>query len=440
MGNAQTAETARSRTLFFLLLAAVAARAVLLFIAAPSLLSGRSVNAAMFPDGYDLIAWNLANGLGYRMFEDTSLTMLRTPGFVVVLAGVFSLFGKSLFPVQLLNFSLSILTAMVVFHLAFRILRSEVGGAIAALIVLLHPATIVADSRGGPETMLMLLMVLTLWLCFVALEKPQLYRFALLGLTFGAMMLVKSSVALILPAVAAWEVRKRWASENRRPIVSGFILAGAVSGLCLVPWVARNFEISGEFVPTMTVGGLAAFQGQHVVRNIFDGKEHWILLEEAAEQQKAIAGQMGLPTKGHMFQQFYSVKDEVSFYSELGQRAMSGYMESPVLVAKAVAYNFVAFWVQGQTAKVSAGFALIATPFLLLVVAGIRDAWREKGDISLFSLSTVCYMLPHLLIMSLARYSVPVLPVLSVVAAGGLLSLWPRLRELSGARRFPWKW
>jgi hypothetical protein len=172
-----------------------------------------------------------------------------------------------------------------------------------------------------------------------------------------------------------------------------------------------------------------------VVRNVFSGKEHWVLLEEAAEEQKGIAREMGLPTKGHMFQQFYSVGDELSFYSELGRRAMSGYLDSPALVAKAVAYNLVAFWVQGQTALVSSVFALIALPFLLLVVVGVRCAWQQSDDISLLLLFAACYVLPHLLIMSLARYSIPVLPVLSVLAAAGVVSLAPRLDKLAEVAR-----
>jgi 4-amino-4-deoxy-L-arabinose transferase-like glycosyltransferase len=422
-------ELVTRRVLVLVTLAAVVLKAVLLFLALPVILAGQHVNGAMFPDGYDLIAWNLASGNGYRMFEGTSLTMIRTPGYVVVLAGIFSVFGKSLLHAQVVNFVFSVITAFIVFHVSRRIMRSELVGMIAAMLVFLHPGTIVSDSRGGPESMLILLMALSLLLCEVALREHRLRYFVWLGLSFGAMMLVKSSVALILPVVAAWALFKRWRRSDCHTVASGLVLACIVSGLCMTPWVVRNFLISGEFVPTMTVGGLAAFQGQYVVMNLSSGKDHEVLLDEAAQRQIEIARDMKLrtSTEGFNFQQFYSVADELSFYSELARRTREAYVESPALLAKAVAYNLIAFWVQGRTGRVTVVNALIALPFLLLVAFGSRYALQQGHDISLLVIFTVCFILPHLFIMSMARYYIPLLPVLSPLAAVPLASVLRRV-------------
>src|SRR4029453_8462299 len=195
------------RVLLLAALAALAVKAVALFVVLPGL-AGLPLNAANFPDGYDLLASNLLTGNGYRMFADTSPTMIRTPGYVVVLPGIFAAFGKGLLPVQLANVAFSALAAILVFDVARRVLRSEWAGVIAALIVFLHPGTIVADSRAGVESLLLLAMSLCLWLCVRAVKGGRLLDYVWLGIAFGSMLLIKSSGALILPGAAAWTVWK----------------------------------------------------------------------------------------------------------------------------------------------------------------------------------------------------------------------------------------
>jgi 4-amino-4-deoxy-L-arabinose transferase-like glycosyltransferase len=423
-------ESIPRRILLGVALATLVVKAVALFAVLP-MLAGFPMNATMFPDGYDLLAWNVVNGNGYRMFEDTSPTMIRTPGYVVVLAGLFAAFGKSLLPVQLTNVAFSALTAVLVFDISRRILRSELVGVTAAVLVFLHPGTIVADSRGGLESLLMLFMALCLWLCIRALKDEGLVPFAWLGVAFGVTMLIKGSVALILPGVAAWTV---WAARNsddrQRRLVKGFALAFFLAGLCMVPWIARNALISGKVVITQTSGPVSFFQGQHVVASIPSDKDHELLLEEAADKQIDLAREMGLRFTGYFFPQFYSVADEVSFYAELSRRTWRGYAEAPWLILKGIAYNSIAFWVQGRTWVATAVNAGVALPLLLLVAVGYSSARRQRHDVSLPLVFAACYILPHLLIISIPRFYVPLLPVLGVLAAVPLASFFRRSKSL----------
>ncbi len=79
---------------------------------------GGELQIKPFSRRYDLIADNLIDGHGYRVYADTSETMLRSPGFVLVLAGIFALFGKSLLVVQIVQYLMSAVTASnCLFHL-----------------------------------------------------------------------------------------------------------------------------------------------------------------------------------------------------------------------------------------------------------------------------------------------------------------------------------
>ena len=77
--------SARAVVTVFLLLLFL--KAVIAFALIPGLTHalGENYKSNVFPDDYDLIADNLINGHGYRVYTDTSETMLRSPGFVLVL-------------------------------------------------------------------------------------------------------------------------------------------------------------------------------------------------------------------------------------------------------------------------------------------------------------------------------------------------------------------
>src|ERR1700691_2453858 len=115
--------SARAVVTIFLLLLVL--KALIAFALIPGLTRalGENYKSNLFPDDYDLIADNLINGHGYRVYTDTSETMLRSPGFVLVLAGIFALFGKSLLMVQVIQYLMSVVTAVIVYLISQRLFR-----------------------------------------------------------------------------------------------------------------------------------------------------------------------------------------------------------------------------------------------------------------------------------------------------------------------------
>src|SRR5450631_2847453 len=99
---------------------AIAVNAILLFLIIPSVASrfGELYNNGHITDGYDLLANNLATGKGYRFYPDTSSTLMREPGYPIVLAGLILVFGKSFAVVKIFNMILTILTAWIVMKIA----------------------------------------------------------------------------------------------------------------------------------------------------------------------------------------------------------------------------------------------------------------------------------------------------------------------------------
>ena len=417
----------------------VIAKVALSLVLFPWLLGslGEAYQALQFYDQYDLIASNLLNGHGYRVFPETTLTMLREPGFPLLLAGLFFLFGKNLAVVQFVQLLMSFATGLLAFDLARKLVVARSAAILACVIVLFHPGTLVAETRGGIESTLMLAYTGCVWLAVRALERDRYRDYIALGVVVGATMLLKSSTALFLPLILLIRLAVVGPRGESLPQTLGKVVAaGICAAVVMTPWIARNYQISGEFVPTMTSGGLALFQGVHLVKHQHSDRKAFDVLIDAAAEQLRIAQELSLKVKPGFFPQFYTPADELRFYRELRRRGLQEYRDNPTLILKAVTHNALGFWFQGRTPKATLLNVVLTLPLLLLMLIGVyqalRDPSRDRRSTSVILIvGLVALMLPHLLIIALARYHVPVLPLMAIFAAIPLSWYWSRTERAS---------
>src|SRR6266849_1297698 len=140
----------------------VIVQAILLFIVIPEF-SNRLTpfyNQDKSPDGYDILATNLAEGNGYRFYPETAKTLMREPGYPVLLAGFFLVFGHTFAVVKLTNMFLALTTAWLMTLVARRLASSRLLILGSPLLFLFHPGTLIAESRGGVEILFTLFIVL----------------------------------------------------------------------------------------------------------------------------------------------------------------------------------------------------------------------------------------------------------------------------------------
>jgi hypothetical protein len=381
-------------------------------------------------DGYDQIAWNLSQGHGYRVYPDASPTMLRTPGFPLVLAILFVAFGKSLFAVQVVNLTLSCITGFLVYRLAVQTGLTAATGVVGALIFALYPGVIVAESRCGPESLLMFCLVASVLSTNVAVASRTWYPFVRTGVLVGITILVTPTLAVVIPALLLYRVWHTSHSQERRRVAAGTVICGLACLLVMTPWILRNYRLSRTFQPTMTVSGLAAFEGNYIINNLQSHRQLYEVLADAADEQIMIAQSMGLQMHGgqeygvldftdksgwQFFPQFFKAHDEVVFYRELGRRALDDYRAKPRLILQGVMHNSWAFWAAGKTTRATILNAILVCPLLLLSAVGFRMGIRKKTD--QFVVILLAAMLPYLVIIAEARYYIPVVPFLAILAA-----------------------
>jgi 4-amino-4-deoxy-L-arabinose transferase-like glycosyltransferase len=385
-----------------------------------------------FMDLYDQIALNLLAGNGYRLHPETSETLLRTPGYVFVLTGIFYLFGYSLAAAQVVNILFGIATAYVIVLIAKRwVMRTSTSlssdGAVEwaplvpAMLFLFHPGVIFSETRGGVESLFMLLLTGFVYFLYSSIRTNRVKDFILAGITLGLAMLVKSTPALI-PIVFFPYLLLRGESRGmtQTSIIMNFVIMGLAAFIMLAPWGLRNYALTGEFSLTSSVKGTAAHHGLYVNKNFASGKDRDPLLKEANREQASIADQLGLEYRGgrrdSYFKAFYSAKDEIKFDHHLSHLVVDEYMTSPGLFLKSCALNFGGFWFRGKASSSTYLNIGLTAPLLLLACWGIYSGYRRGFDVTPLILVIGAFILPHLPILGVARYHIPLIPFLAILA------------------------
>jgi 4-amino-4-deoxy-L-arabinose transferase-like glycosyltransferase len=416
------------RQLYLMVACLLALTAIVLFAMVPALSKLAAAHYTMgFADDYDLIAHSLAKGQGYRLAPDLDETMIREPAYPLLLAGAFKLFGYGLDAARLVNLLLAGITALLLWRLAFRVTRESAAAMVAAAIFLLHPGILVAQARGGVESLFMFGMVAFMLLLYRALEADQGRQFFVAGLMLGAVVLMRSTPLLFPLVLLPLLVLTAPQGARRRRVAHWSLLVGGMA-LAMSPWVARNYAVSGHFIPTGTVLGVAAQEGQYTCERLSFGRGFMPLQLEAAEQRNQLASELGLRFKGGFYQYFYSVRDEHAFNRALLEGAVSKYRQDPVLLARCVGQNLVYFWFLGKNGLSTALNLVLQLPLMALAVAGLFVLRRRAMSASWTPIALlVAYVVAvHAPIMVHARHSIPLVPFLAIFAGVALVAAWRR--------------
>lgn len=404
------------KTVLVLFALLVIFQAAVLFVVTPWFqqnYTGYSIDG--FQDQYDLIAMNVLEGRGFRVYADTSETLLRMPGYIYYLAGLFFLFGKSLSAVKLTNMLLAFAVAYLIYLLGRRVTKHEGWSIAASAIYLAHPATLAAESRGGVEIFFSFLIVLFVYTLYRALEQDRLKDYMLLGFVLGLTVLTRST-PMVFPAVLFVYLLIRRRSFDVGPVVLRIGVMTLVAFLLVSPWLVRNYQVAGVFAPKETVAGLSAYNGYYLNKHWSSDKSGQKLLKESVEEQDRLATQLGLPHKPGYIQYFYDVRDEVKFNDYLLDRVFAEYRASPLMAVRTATLNFLRFWFHAGVWTATALNVVLTLPLVVLVGFGIHRGIRSRMDIWPIVLVTGTVMLMHLPVLGVARHHVPLIPFLLILA------------------------
>ena len=208
---------------------------------------------------YDGVARRLLAGFGY-VGVDWAPTAHWPPGYPLLLAGVYWLFGPSLLAAKLANVLLSAATIVLTWRIGCELGRPRVG-LVAAAILALFPGDILFSPTILSETLFGTLFSASLWLFLRWTNRgdARAATWFAFGLLLGGATLVRGTALVVLPAFTlAWLARGT--GVRRAAWWSAAALGGLV--IALAPWTLRNWVRLGYPVLVATNGVAALWVGQ----------------------------------------------------------------------------------------------------------------------------------------------------------------------------------
>jgi 4-amino-4-deoxy-L-arabinose transferase-like glycosyltransferase len=212
-----------------------------------------------FSDGatYDYLARQLLERGQYTTGESFAYW---PPGYPFWLAGVYAVFGTHVIAAKLSAVVLAGVGELCCWLWVRRCAGARPAGFVLLLLVLWPSRTLHLDILSYDDLVLALVM-LSLWVmpdlrqlqsCASRQAFRQWSRWVAAGLFLGLAVFTRSTMILIVVALAAWMVLQTvpW---RRAALVT--TVYGGTALVVLIPWQMRNQEVFGQFVPLTTNAG-----------------------------------------------------------------------------------------------------------------------------------------------------------------------------------------
>ncbi len=385
-------------------------------------------------DNYYSLAKNISHGMGYRFTPDTTLTLMREPGYPYFLAALMHEFDNYHFAAIVANVLMTALSALLIFNLARLLSPARWVPVIAPIIYMLHPGVVLAELRTGVEVPFTLLSLCFLLFLRTAVCTESAGSYLKAGIALGITTYVRST-ALLFPTFLIFYgllFHRDWRAVLRSALRAVLVLACAL--FVLTPWIVRNYMLVGKFIPTASVQGVAMQAGNYLCVHA-DGKKEFVDLDyEAADVRNKLATEQGYKFKDSedsYYQFFYDPHDEVKFNSFLGAQVVQQYLQSPTLFVKCASENVFNFWFRGKNSTTTMANVAVQSTYLILALAGIYVGFRKmhKPTLWLMLLFVLYTMAIYVPIHAQARYSIPIMPILSILAAVPICKLLFRGRH-----------
>jgi hypothetical protein len=198
-------------------------------------------------ESYDLLAWNIVRGHGYSWSYGPYLRpeLFRTPGYPLFLVPFYWMFGRAYEGVYWAQAVLHAAVPVFIFSMVCRVF-SRPAALWAGLCVALYPLTAVYVPTILAESVSVFVTVWTVWFFLRTMDRPTAWRAAQLGALFAFGALLRPAMALfsLFLFLGAWAATRR-----ARTLLLPFCVAHLAFAAVMAPWVIRNHQVSGEFIP-----------------------------------------------------------------------------------------------------------------------------------------------------------------------------------------------
>jgi tetratricopeptide (TPR) repeat protein len=191
-----------------------------------------------------------------------STPYFRPPGYPYALAGIYRLTGGNPVGARIVQFGMGLASVVLGFALARRY-AGMAAGFICAALMATSWNLIFFEGELLDSFLLATLTPVVLLLALGAARRRTIGLAVTLGASLGAFALVRPNGLALVPAIALWLL---WARRRREPTSSWWkpalaVVLGAI--VAIAPATLRNRAVSGEWVAISANGGINLFIGNN---------------------------------------------------------------------------------------------------------------------------------------------------------------------------------
>jgi 4-amino-4-deoxy-L-arabinose transferase-like glycosyltransferase len=337
-------------------------------------------------------------------------------------------FGGGDFFIQVMHACFHVGTCLLVFALGRRLYNVRTA-LIAGLFCAINPMFLryVADLHA--ETFFTFLCTLTAWFAIRFYDRPSFVNGIVLGAVGMATTLTKGVILPFLVVFGAIMFVRGFRREAGKPDPRGPVVAMAVTmALMLAPWTYRNYQVTGgKFVP-LTPGTSDSFLRGYVFTRLefatLQKPPYTFAEQECNAWFRQIASDAGVEWEVD------EVVDEVNNAKVVKQMIR----EHPLDTVRKIVVGLFTFWYEMTTLVNSLIPLTLAVVSWILAYVGWKRASSEGRPTWLLVLPIVVMNVFVATLIPLGRYSVPILPLLSILAAFGADTLLERVAARSRSR------
>jgi 4-amino-4-deoxy-L-arabinose transferase-like glycosyltransferase len=323
--------------------------------------------------------------------------------------------------VQLIQIGLHVATCALVYVMGRHLFNPRTG-LIAGIFCAVHPMLLRYVPDLHMECWLTFFFTWTIWRAIKFWDRPSVIN----GIALGAVGMIGTlSKGILLPVLVTfvvgwlWQTRPRATGRPRR--IAGALAIVATMALMLAPWTYRNYRTSGKVV-LLTPGTPDAFLRGYIFTRLefatLQKPPYTDAENESNQLFRRIAHEAGTTWE----------QDEVADDANNSRLMKRWIVERPFDTLRKCVVGVFTFWYEMTSFKNSLIPLVLATINWGLAVVGLRRAQEERRPYWLLLAPIVVTNLLVAALIPLGRYSVPVLPALSLLAAFGIDTLLERRR------------
>ncbi|MBU4220133.1 MAG: glycosyltransferase family 39 protein [Euryarchaeota archaeon] len=349
---------------------------------------------------YDGIAKNILAGNGFGYPEPTAYV---TPLYPLFLSAVYMIFGHNILAVQLLQALIGSLSVLCVYFIAKKIFDEKIGS-IAAIIMAFYPHQIFWSGYILTETLYVFLLLFAILFFIRFCERQTIVNALVAGILLGIAGLTRPIAFCFTAFLIIYII---WLNKNK---VQGLKFSCIfVIGVLLVssPWIIRNYNTFGEFIPGSTEGWFVFYAGNSPgatggLDGYVTGYQDFTPLNFTSTSERNLS--------------------ETEMNNEYKLSSLNFIKENPSSFFKIMPRKFWNMWRPNYAKASIKNHALMSLPYIIMIalaLCGIYYSYQKhKNKLKWILYFFIAYnILFHLIFIGLIRYRLPVEPVLIIFAA-----------------------